>query len=246
MDNWNMMNQYGMGQMDPAQMGGGPQNFSNQLGSQMNNLGGYGGGGQMQNFGNMMGSGQADPYQMNAWKNQSPMFSAQQGGGPNPNAQDMAKKMQWQRQGQMDPAQQQRPMFSASNQQGPYQMPGGPSQISTVGPNNGLGYTGLPGQVNPNTNMTTTQTGPGGMRNTNMIGPRPQQPPTGPRGNMPNLNPNQLAALQPGSMGRPPGMGIGPGGPTRNVPGFQPNAWRGFGRGNIQNPYQPQGQNRGW
>jgi len=174
----------------------------------------------------------ANPYGMNqsnqsrwngnGWTSTSGT-PVQQGGGPNPNAQDMAKKMQWQQQGQMDPAQQQGPTLSAQQQkpqwstlpgQGPYTMPGGPAQIYTIG---------------------------GGMN-----GPRPQQPPTGPRGNMPNLNPNQLAALQPGSMGRPPGMGIGPGGPTRNVPGFQPNAWQGFGRGNIQNPYQPQGQNRGW
>jgi hypothetical protein len=195
----------------------------------MNNLGGYGGGGQMQNFGNMMGSGQADPYQ------QQPTASGGMGTidsqgtrnrfggypGTRPSAGAPAPQASWGGPNYSNMPQQAQDMlrkqnpniapFLSGGNQGPYQMPGGPAQIST--------QPRMPG----------------------MLGPRPR-----PMGNMPNLNQNQLNALRPGPMNNRPGMGIGPGGPTRSVPGFQPNAWQGFGRGNIQNPYQPQGQNRGW
>jgi hypothetical protein len=119
---------------------------------------------------------------------------------------------------------------SQPQQQYPNQMPGGPGQISTVG--GGMGPT-----TDPNMG--------GGIRNGSNIQPDQygNAPGTyyggGPRPRPGGLSPAQLAAMQPGSMGRPPQGAFGQQNPTRFVPGFQPNASQGFGRGTI-NPYQPQ------
>lgn len=85
----------------------------------------------------------------------------------------------------------------------------------------------------PNQNQISTVGNPNGPR------PRPRDPNSaGPRQ---NYAPGQQAyngpAISP--MQRPPQSAFGQQNQTRFIPGFQPNASQGFGRGTI-NPYQTQ------